>query len=440
VPLVFFTNQPSASGMVQGNVILRHDRGQTAQLANLAGGLITNVDEMIARVGAPSTIRPEDGIVPSLIAATDPNFKMPQVWKSSIAFDYQLPTSFPMSVTVEGIFNNMINDVTMENWNARIPDETWERFSGPDNRFIYPAGAPAQSFVTVPNPTGSGNITPQAFILTNTNKGWGAIGNITVTAQPVRNMNLMAAYTYTESKELTGMPGSSANSIFQNTNTVNGPVLLDLQRSQYVIPHRVIGSFGYSTPTNPWAGKVLANTHFNVFYSGASSNGFSYIFTNDMNRDGFGRDLIWIPSQRGDIKFINQEHEDVFFAFMEQDKYLKRNKGSYAEANAVRAPWVHRFDLRIARDFKINKNTIQLSMDVTNFGNLLNSKWGIPKNQAHANGGAILTYVSRDADNVPTFAVPTNNAGEFLISESWTTNYSIGNTWRLQFGVRYTFN
>ena len=448
LPLVFFTNQPNQSGMVQGNIILRHDRTQAERdiLASLAGGLITNVDDMISRLNLPTTIRPEDGAVGSIVAGVDPDFRMPQVWKTSLALDIQIPVNFPLSVTVEGIFNNMINDVTMENWNERMPDETWQRFANPnpnnpvyDNRFIYPTTG--RHFVTGVGP--NNNITPQAFVLTNTNLGWGAIGNITVTASPMRNMDLMLAYTITESRELTGMPGSSANAIHQNTNTVNGPLLLDLQRSMYVVPHRVIGSFGYSTPSNTWAGNILANTHFNIFYTGASANGFSYTFTNDVNGDGFARDLIWIPRNRGDLRFINEEHEDAFFRFKAQCRYLQRNAGGYAEANAVRAPWVHRFDLRVARDFRINSNTLTFSIDVTNFGNLLNSKWGIPKNMSAANGGAILTLDNRNdiingVTDLPVFSVHNS-----LLSEDatpWTSIYGIGNTWRMQFGVRYTFN
>jgi hypothetical protein len=440
LPLVFFTNQPNQSGLVQGNVILRHDRAGTQgvsdreRLATLAGGLITNVDDMISHLNLPTTVSPADGVVGSIIAATDPDFRMPQVWKSSLALDIQLPTPFPMAVSVEGIFNNMINDVTMENWNARMPDETWQRFAGPDNRLIHPRTG--QNFVTGVGP--QNNLTPQAFVLTNTNLGWGAIGNITVTASPVRNMNLMLAYTITESQELTGMPGSSANSIHQNTNTINGPLLLDLQRSQYVIPHRVIGSFGYSTPNSTWAGNILANTHFNIFYTGASANGFSYTFTNDFNGDGFARDLIWIPRERGDIQFINQDHEDAFFRLKDQCRYLRRNAGGYAEANAVRAPWVHRFDLRVARDFRVNNNTLTFSVDITNFGNLLNSNWGIPQNMSAVNGGAILTFEGVDAGNTPYFSV--HNSLLSPDATPWTTIYGIGSTWRMQFGVRYTFN
>ena len=445
LPLVFFTNQPTNSGMVQGNIALGHQRPDDHErLGRLAGGLLIDIDDMIRVLDLPTTITPEAGVLPSVVNGVDPNFRMPQVWKTSLAVDVQIPVNFPMAVTVEGIFNNMINDVVIRNWNMRTPDETWERFAGPDNRWMYPAANAIRYTTAVQN----------AFVLSNTNQGWGAIGNVTVTASPLRSLDLMVAYTFTESKELTGMPGSQAVQAFQNTPSVNGPQFLDLQRSSFVVPHRVIGSLSYSTPRHSWAGggrivelfmldRLLANTHFNIFYTGASPGGFSYVVTNDMIGDGvIARDLIWIPRERGDIRFINQEHEDAFFAFMDQCRYLRRNRGQYAEAFAVRAPWVHRFDLRVARDFRVSRNTLTFSVDIMNVGNLLNSRWGIPQNQANANGGGILTFeraaMVANGDNIPVFSVPTA-----LLSEDatpFTTNYSIGNTWRMQFGLRYTFN
>ena len=70
----------------------------------------------------------------------------------------------------------------------------------------------------------------------------GAIGNITVTAEPIKNLNVMAAYTITESKEITGMPGSNASSAYGGLLSVDGHHLPTLQRSQYVVPHKAIAS------------------------------------------------------------------------------------------------------------------------------------------------------------------------------------------------------
>ncbi len=86
---------------------------------------------------------------------------MPQVWKTSLALDYDLPASFPLSVTIEGIFTKTINGVMLQNWDLKEPDDTWQRFSGPDDRYIYPAYADLAY-----NKKNS-------YVLTNTNEGWG---------------------------------------------------------------------------------------------------------------------------------------------------------------------------------------------------------------------------------------------------------------------------
>ena len=398
--------QGSAAFVTKYNSQLNAITSQDPKLAQLAGPIMTDVNEMISRLGLPNTISPDQGALPRDINGVDPNFKMPQVWKYSLAADYQLPTSFPMAVTVEGIFTKTINGVMLKNYNLKQPDASWQRFSGPDNRYIYPASKSISNTST----------NTAAYVLSNTNEGWGAIGNVTVTAEPVRNLNLMAAYTITESREITGMPGSNAASAYGGLISINGPHLPSLERSQYVGFHKVIGSASY---TLPYANDHLA-THLNIFYLGSPSGNYSFIYDNDMNGDGWGADLIYIPEQKGDIKFVSQADEDAFFAFMDQDSYLKNHKGGYAGANSVRAPWLHRFDLRFAQDFKIRAgettNTLQVSLDVLNFGNLLNSKWGVPKNDMSvSNNGAILSYEGNvPGTNTPTFSFATDKDGEYI--------------------------
>ncbi len=148
LPLVFFTNMPTNSGMVQGSysAVTRYDADGNVTsadpvLASLAGKMITDVDEMISTLGLPNTITPEDGVLPRDVNAVDPDFKMPQVWKTSLALDYELPVSFPLSLTVEGIFTKNINGVMLQNYNLEQPDNTWQRFSGNDDRYIYPASS-----------------------------------------------------------------------------------------------------------------------------------------------------------------------------------------------------------------------------------------------------------------------------------------------------------
>ena len=98
-------------------------------MEEFAGGLVTNengyptidaLQNKLFELGYPKTIRPEDGTLPSQISAVDPDFKMPEVWKTSLAIDYVVPVGFPLTITAEGIFNKTIYGVTMQDWS--IPD------------------------------------------------------------------------------------------------------------------------------------------------------------------------------------------------------------------------------------------------------------------------------------------------------------------------------
>jgi hypothetical protein len=434
LPLVFLTNMPSNAGMNQllMKVQTRFNADGTvntrdARLDLLAGDIITNVNGMIDRLGFQTVVTPADGSIPSSIAGVDPNFRMPQVWKSSAAVDYKVPVNFPFSATVEGIFTKNINAVMLDNYAVKNPDATWTKFAGPDNRYIFPAGGYLYNAAI-----------KDACVLTNTNKGYGYTLNLTLNAEPVKNLDIMAAYTKTEMKEVSGMPGSNANSAWVGLITVDGPNNVTVQRSQYVVPNKVIASVSYRIP---YLKDHMAST-FSLFYSGFTPYGNTFRYSNDMNGDGVTNDLIYIPKERGEIVFTTPADEDAFFAFLEQDSYLSKHKGEYAEAYAARAPWVNRLDFRFVQDFSIKtgsaRNTLQLSVDVLNAGNLLNSKWGVYKNMSVSNNGAILKYDARDASNVPRYSM-VQVSGAYP-TETYSSNLDFNQCWRLQIGIRYIFN
>ena len=402
LPLVFFTNMPTNSNMVQNAVVFgtKYENGiavsHDSRLDQLAGGMITNVDDAIKKFGLPTTI--ENPVAGSKISGVKDNFKMPQIWKTSLAVDYQLPTSFPLSVTGEFIYNKNINAVTLENINIKDPSN-WEHFNGADNRLIYPSD---YTYVSGKN----------AVVLTNTSKGHGYTANVTVNAQPVEDLNMMLAYTHTESKEISGLPGSDPVSTWQGMLTIDGPNFATVQRSRYVVPDKVIAAVNYNLPFRHKG--LLRKTSLNLFYSGYSASGYSFAYTNDMNGDGINNDMMYIPKDDSEIKFKNEADRTAFWNFVDQDSYLKNHKGEYAEAYAARAPWVHRFDLRITEDFSFKagktEHHFQLSLDFMNIGNMINSKWGVMKNASSSNGCRILKYEGMDDNKTPIFSMYLKSA------------------------------
>jgi hypothetical protein len=430
LPLVFFTNMPTNGGMVQyqAQVNAANAKKMGFTMDEFAGGMMTDIETMknkLQSLGYPMDITPEKGAAPSSICGVDPDFKMPQVWKTSLAVDYQLPVSFPFTATVEGIFNKTINGVSISDWS--IPNVGgFARFNGADNRPIYPAGFR----------TGT-----KAFVLENTSRGYGWSGNVTLTAQPAEYISLMAAYTHTVSKEVTGMPGSAAESAFTYVPTSEGPNNIKLHNSQYVTPDRIVASATVHDK---------CGNHYSLIYeTWRGGYNYSYMMVNDINSDGYNYDAIYVPTDAevgvgsGNFRFVSENDKQRFMDFVHQDSYLKKHQGEYAEAYSVYSPWVHRFDFSYKHDFKLNickaKHTLQLSLDVKNLTNLFKSSWGVMKylNPAIGSEARILKYEGVDADGYPTFSTPAAIHGN---TETWVPNHAIGQCWYASIGVKYMFN
>lgn len=430
LPLVFLTNMPSNANMIQNSVEFKTTYkndvpvSYDSRLDQFVGGMITDVDELISTFNLPTTI--QSHYAGNTIGGVAENFRMPQVWKTSIAVDYQIPVSFPLSVSGEVMFTKNINASVLRNIN--VMDSTgWSHFGGADDRLIYPD---TYKYVTGKN----------AIILDNTSEGYGYTANVTLNAEPVNNLNLMLSYIRTESKEVTGLPGSNPVATWEGMPSINGANYSSAQRSRYVIPDKLIGSINYYIPFKHKG--LTRGTHLSLFYEGHSDYGYSFLYTNDMNGDGVSNDLMYIPLDDSEINFADAADRKAFWAFVDQDKYLSSHKGEYAEAYAARSPWYHTFDFRIVEDFcfKVGgkDQTFQLSLDIMNVGNLINSNWGLYTTNDVSNYCMILKYEGMDANNVPNYSMYKVN-GEYP-TETYSTYSSYTQCWRMQFGVRYIFN
>ena len=465
LPLVFFTNMPTNSGMVQYQAAINGNKtvpngykGKTEErdgktyfdMSEFAGGVLSRAElyEKLISLGYPATISPEDGTIPSNFSAVDSKFKMPQVWKTSLAVDYAFPTSFPFTVSVEGIFNKTINGVVLRDWSVQDPNG-FARFNGADNRPIYDTNSKltylsGYSKVTKEDGTVVYNPKyknmPNAYVLENTSKGYGYSASITVNMEPVEGLRLMAAYTHTASKELTSMPGSNASSVLNYMGTVNGPNNPGLHNSQNVTPDRFIASLTHSD---------RSGNHYSFIYeTWRGGFNYGYMTSNDINNDGFNYDLIYIPTDEQvanrEFRFVSDDDAARFMDYVHADKYLSKHQGEYAETYSVYAPWVHRLDFSYKHDFSVkvgkSTNTLQLSLDVKNILNLFNSSWGVMKHLNPALGSdqpRVLKYEGVDKDGYATFSTPKSVSGSTATFEPY---HNLGQCWYESVGIKYLFN
>ena len=440
LPLVFFTNMPSNGGMVQYQAQLN---SKSADMSQFAGGLVTDANgkasiaalrDKLISMGYPETITPEQGSIPSSFCGIDPDFKMPQVWKTSLAVDYAVPVSFPLTVSVEGIFNKNINAAMLRDWSQK-PIEGFARFNGADNRPVFPSDA----YYTYVNDKGK-EVSTSAYVLENTSRGYGWSTSVTVNARPAEWINLMAAYTHTASKEVTSLPGSNASSVLNYTSTWEGVNNFRLHNAENLTPDRFIANATIHDKSG---------NHYSLIYE-TWRGGYNYSFmtANDMNGDGYNYDAIYVPTDKevadGLFRFKTEDDKTRFMDFVHNNDYLSSRQGKYTEANSFYSPWVHRIDFAYKHDFKVNvgKNVhkLQLSFDMKNVLNFFNSSWGVSKylNPAlGSDGPRVLKYEGVDKDGFATFSTPAAVNGNV---KSFVPYHSIGQCWYASIGIKYCFN
>ena len=435
IPLVFFTNMPTNSGMVQYQAQLNASNAKKNgfSMDTFKGGLVTDgngkatIDALLQKLiglGYPADIKPEDGALPSSISAVDPDYKLPQVWKTSLAVDYQFPVDFPLSVTAEGIFNKHIYGTMVSDW--AIPNVGgFARFNGVDNRPIYPTGFRTNT---------------KAFMLENTSRGYGWQASVSLNTSPAQWIDLMAAYTHSVTKEVTSMPGSAAESAFTYVPTTEGPNNIKLHNSPNNVPDRIIAS----ATINDKSGN-----HYSFIYE-ATHGGYNYSFmtTNDMNGDGYNYDALYIPTDEqvtnGEFRFVSDNDRDRFMAYVHANDYLSAHQGEYAEPYSLYSPWLHRVDFSYKHDFKFKTGSqghkIQVGFDIKNVMNLFNSKWGVGRglNTELPGDARILKYEGIDAQGYATFSTPDFIDGDFETFKPVVN--SVGQCWYMSIGVKYIFN
>jgi hypothetical protein len=249
----------------------------------------------------------------------------------------------------------------------------------------------------------------------------------------------MAAYTHTVSKEITGMPGSSAESAFTYVPTSQGPNNIPLHNSQYVTPDRIVANATIHDKSG---------NHYSLIYeTWRGGFNYSYMMVNDINSDGYNYDAIYVPTDQevasGAFRFVSEDDKTRFMDYVHNDNYLKDHQGEYAEAYSVYSPWVHRVDFAYKHDFKLavanTTHRLQLSLDVKNVLNLFDSSWGVSKylNPAIGSEARILKYEGVDADGYATFSTPKSISGS---TETFVPYHNIGQCWYASVGLKYFFN
>jgi len=435
IPFVWLTNVPGNNGTVTNNVqinsptALQYLKFQTTPQAALAQ-LPANLLNQYFPTQAGNS-------VPGQIAAVDPNFKMPEVWRTDLAADYKLPW-LGLVTTAEVMYTKDIYSVY--EFNANQPKPVGTLMDSGDHRLLYPSGR------IYPNLSG-------AYILENSNKGDAYSATVGVARAPRKGFYGSIYYTAMYSEEVSENPGSQASSAWLYTEHVNSPNDATLAPSAYFVPHRVVATLSYRLEYL----RHLATT-LSLYYNGESGGRFSYLYYSDVNNDAAYNDLIYIPKNAnqmnwapitnrvtGVVLFTPQQEADAFNAYINQDKYLRTHKGQYAQRNGAQMPFYNSFNVKLLQDVFTNignrRNSLQASVDIINIANLLNRNWGVQERLAVSGGNIIYQAATDKKGNTDyTMQTITNSAGQQVLPTStFVPNVGTASTWGMQLGLRYNF-
>jgi hypothetical protein len=434
VPYVWISNQASNNGVLFGSKVFSG--------AELAAVTFTGDVNAYKPTGAAAVASSSYNL-----AVTDKNFKFPQVWRSNAAVDYDFGDRLVASLDVA--YTKDINAVYHQNLNLPVNTET---AAGPDNRPIYYTTFPNTGQAAAKKAQINSNVS-DAILMKNTNKGYSYF----ITAQVKKTfgfgLDAMVAYTYTDSRSVND-GGSIAQSIWRDRQVSGDPNSNALGYFSTLSKHRIISSVNYR---KEYLGFMA--TSIGMFYELAPAGRFSYTYSGDMNGDnsgGGGNDLIYIPRDQSEINLQNititnpdasvttytadQQWADLD-AYISQDDYLSSRRGQYAERNGAQRPFFGQLDLRILQDFFVDvkgkRNTLQVSIDIFNFGNMLNSEWGVLKTP---NRSALLDFRGYDANRNPIFRYPFLNATtQEPLRKTFRDDLGLTSRWQMQIGVRYIF-
>lgn len=445
IPFVWIVSQSGDNGMIQIT--------QAFNMYNTNGtptGILTpGPFDPNPYAYRPASVPVAGTIVPASVTALDPNFKNPQTWKSNLAMDTKLPWGVIASLEVN--FNKDVNTAFYRSPNYIAPQNLGV-VGYPDNRPIY-GGTVQTRFIRTLNAAGqfvAGG--PSAFtpvIIDNGTRGYSAYITAKFEKPFTKGFMAMAAYTKAMAANLFDGGGDQPLGAYQGTQQVKGLNTPNLATAQYVMPDRVVAMLSYRKEYL----KHFATT-ISLFYQGSADYRFSYVYNGDFNRDGVsGNDLVYVPTAAevqtmlfssqtvNGVVYDQTAQRNLFEAYILQDKYMRTHRGQYAERNGALAPWRNQVDVKLLQDLFVkagkDRHTIQFSIDVFNFGNLLNPSWGKVKS---TNASSILVVATQPNPGVsaPVFRLATSQ--NQIVTRTFRDVISTASTYSVQFGLRYLFN
>ncbi|WP_422362013.1 TonB-dependent receptor [Reichenbachiella sp.] len=382
----------------------------------------------------PVGAAPGSGVNEGNVDLFAPDFKLPSVMKVNVGLDKKLPF-WGLMGSVEVMYNKNINAIYYQNLNIGDPVGNLE---GADNRARYSRSDIDGTYGRI-------------MFASNTSEGYSWNTAFTITKPVERGFGGSLSYSYGDSQTTFEGTSSQNSSQWRNHQTVNGKNgSIPTTRSDFSQGHRFQLNMSY---TKNWSEKI--RTTVGVYYELNQDVPVSYVYREGddlLGDDSRDNALIFVPTNRSQINLVDlvDDNNNVVLTadeqwtalddFIDSNDYLSKRRGRYAERNGDRGPWQNTLDLKLIQEFALNKNRLQLSLDIFNFTNLINKDWGQRK---FVNSGEVALIQTEDVvDNGDGTFTPSFTFDPSLVENGISRVDDSGiqsSRWQMQLGVRYIF-
>jgi hypothetical protein len=368
----------------------------------------------------------------------------PSVWKANLAFEHQLPW-WGMVASAEWIYTKTNTGIYYQHLNLGGSTR-----AGPDGRQMFWT---AQGYDPACWTATGGTITTgtctgfrarslsnpnfnNVLLAAETKKGGGNQATVALSRPMMKGWGWSLAYTYTTSKEVSPLTSSVSNSNWTARAIFNSNED-SASNSNYLIKDRVNGNLMWE---RAFFGRY--KTRVGLFAEGRRGKPYSWVYVNDMNGDGqAGNDLMYIPRGPGSGEVVfqgdtatNRANENAFWAIV--DSTGIKTRGGVVQRNDSFNPWTNTFDLRVSQELPgfVKEHKSVISLDILNFGNLLNKRWGRIDEIAFPSTRSFVNYVGIDSQGRYVYALRNTGVTDFT-----TRQVRFESQWQAQVTVRYEF-
>ena len=358
--------------------------------------------------GSTPTIPPHVRRGRSAVDSTliDPDFEFPAVLRATLGYDRELV--WGMEGTAELLWSQAVEDAYYENANlaqtGSLPDGR-PRYGRRDSRIFA------------------------VYELNNTGEGEEISASFRLRKRFDFGLDVTGQYVWGDAESIADLTSSRAVSNFRFSPQTD-PVRPDVATTFFEIEHRFSLTASYRFET----GRVGHNLA--LFYNVLSGAPYAIRFANDVNGDtADGNDLLYVPANQDDVVLTGGLTWDQLNAFLSSEDCMSGSRGSIVDRNSCNAPWTHQLDFHYGLDVPIRVVHTEVTFDVLNFLNLIDSDQGrfrIVTNNAYAPVRGAVDPATGKWSYSPAFTNSTAVGAQFSTND-------LRSRWQAKLGLRVSF-